>query len=429
MSLPSEEYFVERARQLYESDSQAAEAWMRLGEEEMETVKVLTNDIPHDFEHPHHYITDVEERQQLFSKIRPLISQTVDVNSTVLATFMVIPLSEMRPIVERLAEYNPSSMEDVNRYIISSTHRSLISNLCFASPAIAAFLAKQITVNIVNGQPVFEIVEAAHQKSSPILPSLPEETGCPPDITATPSHDAVRRAKARDGHTCVLTGIDSPEAVHIYPSSADERSGRTIYLNMLVSFWGEEKAEAWSNQYFNSGVTESPKNLLCLNRQLHYWWRTCRLALRPIQTLDPYTIKVQVHWLRPSATKPTAVSGGSFDDISSLCGGENDYRSWGQPPVVHRKSGLPLRTGQIFTIQAEDPEDLPSFELLEMQWNFLRIAAMSGAAEPDDELSDEDEDENGHSGSYILSNFSDNDVEELDLNRTEAQESDTAQTW
>ncbi|CAK7273589.1 hypothetical protein SEPCBS119000_005738 [Sporothrix epigloea] len=461
-----EEQFVERARQLYRRDSQAAEAWLKLGEEEMATAQVLGNDIPYEFEQPHHYITDVEERQRLFSEIQPLISQTVDVNSTALAVFMVIPLSEMRPLVERLAEYDPSSIEDVDRFKSSSTYISLISYLQLAPRGIATFLAKQTTIaasktpsatttpesatkkrkreviaaqpetpsplqkrvlfSNAEGQPIFELGETARQKTSPISPSLPKETDCPPDSPATRSRHAVKKAKTRDGHICILTGTDSPEAAHIYPFSADERSGRTIYLNMLISFWGKDKAEAWSSQYLKSRVTESPKNLLCLNRQLHFWWGKCRLALKPLRTLDPCTIKVQLHWLRRSITKPKTVSDGSFDDISSLCGGENDYQSWGQPPVAHRKSGLPLRTGQIFTIRAEDPEDLPSFELLEMQWDLQRIAAMSGAAEPEDNSFGEEEDEDEDGGDYMQPHVLDDDVEELDLYRTEEYESKTA---
>ena len=42
---------------------------------------------------------------------------------------------------------------------------------------------------------------------------------------------------------------------------------------------------------------------------------------------------------------------------------------------------MPIETGQTFVIRAEKPEDLPSFELLELQWNLLRVAAICGAAD------------------------------------------------
>ncbi|CAK7273585.1 hypothetical protein SEPCBS119000_005736 [Sporothrix epigloea] len=174
------------------------------------------------------------------------------------------------------------------------------------------------------------------------------------------------------------------------------------------------------------GVTEPFKNLLCLNSQLHFWWGAGHLALRPMRTLDPCIIKLHMHWLRRPSTRSNLFSDGGFDDISSLCGGDGDYRSWGRPPVAHRKSGLPLRTGQIFTVRAEDPDDLPYFELLEMQWDLLRIAAMSGAAEAQDEEWYEDEEDLGGAEICVFSDVSDADVEHLDLYQTEESESKSA---
>ncbi|CAK7565232.1 MAG: hypothetical protein SEPTF4163_003144 [Sporothrix epigloea] len=462
MSSPSEQEFVERARLLYRKDKQTAMAGTKLGENEPEATKVLASDIPYEFEEPHNYITDVNERQRLFAKIRPLIARTMSVNSTVLAIFMVYPLSELRSLAESLAGYDTSSEEDLERYAFSNPF--LISILNFAHEAIAGFLAKSTKSNAskspsrattpesttrkrkrqvdaaqpetpsplqkrvlpvnAEGQPALEAGEfELARETSPGTPSSPlEKTGSNPPSPVTRSRNAVRKAKDRDGHKCILTGTDNPEAAHIYPFSAGPASGRTKYIAMLVSFWGKEKAAAWSRQCCAASVTESAKNLLCLNSQLHFWWGTCRLALRPIRTLDSCAIKLQLHWLRRSRTRPTAPLSGTSDDIRLLCGGEDDLKNWGPQPVAHRKSGLPLRTGQIFTIRAESPEDLPSFELLDMQWNLLRVAAMSGAAEAEDAPPEEEDEGDEYGGHYVLSNVYDEDVEELDLYRTEEDE-------
>ncbi|UKZ67000.1 uncharacterized protein TrAtP1_008164 [Trichoderma atroviride] len=52
--------------------------------------------------------------------------------------------------------------------------------------------------------------------------------------------------------------------------------------------------------------------------------------------------------------------------------------------MAYTKGGLPLRTGQTFTLKADKdrPELVPSFELLKLSWDMLRIIAISGAAEP-----------------------------------------------
>lgn len=39
----------------------------------------------------------------------------------------------------------------------------------------------------------------------------------------------------------------------------------------------------------------------------------------------------------------------------------------------------------MFTIVAEDPNDLPDWDMLELQWNLLRVAAIAGAADVDDD--------------------------------------------
>lgn len=64
--------------------------------------------------------------------------------------------------------------------------------------------------------------------------------------------------------------------------------------------------------------------------------------------------------------------------IKAVCGPARDGRA---THIAHRKSGIPLRTGQVFTFKAKTPEERPSFDLLLLQWNLVQVAAMSGAAD------------------------------------------------
>jgi hypothetical protein len=52
-----------------------------------------------------------------------------------------------------------------------------------------------------------------------------------------------------------------------------------------------------------------------------------------------------------------------------------------------------IRTGQTFLLRADNPEDKPSWELLEMQWNLLRVAAICGAADVTEDYYDDTEPE------------------------------------
>ncbi|CAK7269539.1 hypothetical protein SEPCBS119000_003619 [Sporothrix epigloea] len=247
---------------------------------------------------------------------------------------------------------------------------------------------KRALLSHAEGQPGLGADQSPSQRDLHDPPSLPGHAGSHRGYPAIHHKTAVERTVARDGNACVLTTTEDPQAVYIVPHSASPATNRAKYIARLASLWGDEKADAWSRVSSSPIVTESPQNLLCLTRQHVSYWQKCRLALRPIRTLDPCTIKVQLHWLRRAGTTPDAPSTESLHDLSLLCGGgkdgnDIDFHSWGEQPLAHRKSGLPLRTGQIFTIRAQDPEDLPSYDLLDMRWNLQRIAVMSGAIDPE----------------------------------------------
>ncbi|EFX00555.1 hypothetical protein CMQ_7557 [Grosmannia clavigera kw1407] len=114
-----------------------------------------------------------------------------------------------------------------------------------------------------------------------------------------------------------------------------------------------------------------------MNHQLHSWWGRALFGLKPLSKTDKEVV-VQFHWLKRPVFKPK-------DPIDADCFVEAVRDpAWGSP-MAFRESGLPLETGQTFTITADKEEDLPSLELLGLQWNLLRIAAMSGAGEASDE--------------------------------------------
>lgn len=160
---------------------------------------------------------------------------------------------------------------------------------------------------------------------------------------------------------------------------------------MLHAFWGVEKALAWRRQFEDARITQSPKNYLSLNHQIHVWFDDAEFALKPLRKTSTTEIVVQWHWLKSSKLLPRtriSQSQAAFLEMAKL-----DDSSWGSC-VAHRRTGGPIETGQTFVIRAEDPEDLPSFELLEMQWDLLRVAAICGAANvTDDSYYDLDDDE------------------------------------
>ncbi|CAK7275585.1 hypothetical protein SEPCBS119000_006752, partial [Sporothrix epigloea] len=336
MSVPSIEQLCERLEKVYKKDNLAAAAGVLLCEKVPGATKAMASDIPVEYGQPQHYICDAEERRRLFAEIKPFFPFVVEANSTVLAVFMVCPLSELRSLAESLSEYDVSSEDGRLRYECSPPYFSLWFGLRDACVAIAGFLAKPT------------------RKTTP-------RTASP--VTTPRGVAQKRKRKASEGQS----GTPSPLHKRVLPANTE--GGPAVRSAEPVS--QEIPAVSPSTPEKTVLIPASPAI------------RSHNAATRA-KTRDD--------------RRPTMLSSGSLDEISALCGGGTDSESWGRPPVAHRKSGLPLETGQIFTIRAEDPEDLPSFELLELQWDLLRIAAMSGPAEAQDEEWDEDEQEYGSAG-------------------------------
>jgi len=129
-----------------------------------------------------------------------------------------------------------------------------------------------------------------------------------------------------------------------------------------------------------------------MNHQIHHWFDNARFALKPLRRPDDNSIVVQWHWLKVTAFRPKDRTS-RFDSTASILesAGLTD-KSWGAC-LAHRESGVPIRTGQVFTIRAEDAADLPSWDLLELSWNLLRVAAICGAANADDAYWDAPDDD------------------------------------
>ncbi|CAK7273484.1 hypothetical protein SEPCBS57363_005676 [Sporothrix epigloea] len=130
---------------------------------------------------------------------------------------------------------------------------------------------------------------------------------------------------------------------------------------------------------------------------MHCMWDKAFFALKPLSSTDQ-DVTVQFHWLNRSVKAVKEELDGFESAMQTVCGGNT--RDWGTPQLAHRPSGLRIETGQLFKIRAAKPYLLPSFKLLELQWNLLRMSAMSGAANIYDQ--DEEDDKDSADGSAQL---------------------------
>ena len=193
-----------------------------------------------------------------------------------------------------------------------------------------------------------------------------ESSGC--------SQTAEEKIRSRDGNVCVLTGAAMPDVAPIFPLPAMTDRFAIGMFNGLFMFWGDETQKKWKAIFEDNELEQSPRNLLSLDKHLHYMWNRSFFALKPLSSTDRQ-VTVQFHWLKRINTRAASKKLLDFDTaMQVVCGG--DTYNWGHPQLAYRPSGEPIETGQLFTIYANTPDQLPSLDLLQFQWDLRRIAAM-----------------------------------------------------
>lgn len=205
---------------------------------------------------------------------------------------------------------------------------------------------------------------------------------------------AAHLCRERDNNRCIFTQYENPEAAHIFPFAAIKNPQTFKHLVALLRmFWGDDAADTLLKLAQSWNITESPQNLLSLNHQLHSWFDSARMALKPLRKLDDGSVVVQVHWLRTSARKPKDnVHQQNVARILATANLSGDH--WGSI-VAHRASGLLLKTGQVFTSTANNPSHVPNFDLLQLSWDLLRMISICGAAKEDVDDNDDVVDDDG----------------------------------
>lgn len=194
----------------------------------------------------------------------------------------------------------------------------------------------------------------------------------------------------RDQDKCIVTKAGEPnDTAHIFGRALgirhQQKDAHDIMWDILKIFWSPERIKSWHDTIFGGSGTETPKNLLTLNKTVHALWGKARFALRPIQSTAT-ELKMEFYWLP-----------GRERNKVNLCEKPTDGKPAASPlncRLLDCEYFDMIVSGRLITLTTSDPENmpLPSFELLEMQWFLNRVAAMSGAAdfiEPDEEDDDE----------------------------------------
>ncbi|KAM6483535.1 hypothetical protein HDV62DRAFT_405407 [Trichoderma sp. SZMC 28011] len=189
--------------------------------------------------------------------------------------------------------------------------------------------------------------------------------------------------KRRDLRRCSISGMENPEAVPIFPITMNSVN----FLSMLDTFWGSETATRLSKLILDPNFPKSPQNMLSLNRQLSWWFQSGKVAFKPLRkTNTGPLIGVQVYWLKKSKLEPTQL----FTNHTSLCRvadsagityGCAGKKGWGRCDTSY-DGDFGMETGHIHGLGENYGIEPPSFELLQVSWDLLRVAAICGATQP-----------------------------------------------
>lgn len=151
--------------------------------------------------------------------------------------------------------------------------------------------------------------------------------------------------------------------------------------------WGSERGDQVERLLFgdNSSIVDTAQNMVALSPLLHHWWGEGTIAFEPIHRL-PKGVRLMFRWLK----NPPARLGDTIPLDTDPRRDVSRSHDGGSTSLRHLDSGRLILDGKIIDIVSEDPMAIPSFEVFQLQWDLLRIARLSGAAEAAKDPSDPD---------------------------------------
>lgn len=146
-------------------------------------------------------------------------------------------------------------------------------------------------------------------------------------------------------------------------------------LEALSALCPDEMAKTRKEAVRNKGLTESAANMLAIQSDLYRFWKAGLIALRPLPPSSSEEennraaseIQMEFYWLSQ------LIDMAADDEIwKGRVRNAMNITEWSP-------QGHDIKSGYVFTIRSENPRHLPSRPLLELQWGFSCMAAVTGA--------------------------------------------------
>lgn len=125
----------------------------------------------------------------------------------------------------------------------------------------------------------------------------------------------------------------------------------------------------------DNNIVDTARNMIALNPYLHRLWGKGIIGFEPVCAL-PNGVRLRLRWIGRVLV--------GINDRINLASDPRQLLTMpgalGSLDIRHFDTGRPILDGEVIDITSDDHSALPDMELIKLQWDLSRIAALSGAA-------------------------------------------------
>ncbi|KAI8217952.1 hypothetical protein K4K53_008987 [Colletotrichum sp. SAR 10_77] len=212
----------------------------------------------------------------------------------------------------------------------------------------------------------------------------------------TRNQRSIDQTEERDGGKCTLLHTTVAEAFHIYPvAQAKVAAACKNSIYALGFIWGGDTCDKFKDALSIKDF-DIPKNMITLGNAPHHLWDTGKITFSPVLCL-PNRIDLAVRVLEPLewgkrqgagpelpegfATDPRTKMKGDIDPTDKIT--KKAARQPIEVSLISADTQYRIKDGHLFTVTSDDPNLLPSAELLKLRDRIMVMMALMEGADTD----------------------------------------------
>ncbi|KAH6697032.1 hypothetical protein F5X68DRAFT_272106 [Plectosphaerella plurivora] len=211
--------------------------------------------------------------------------------------------------------------------------------------------------------------------------------------------DVRKKCLRRDASRCVITGEDYPEVCHFLPIRGGDSDKTSTFRWALMCIYGSDRGKALAKKLFDHGMINTLANTMCLSPSFRARWGRAEFALKFLGTGQDhksrrYFMRLGFYWMKKVTPIEAVYRQTAHDLLAGMMPLPRSTRA------VNVLTNTRIIDGDVVTIWADSEDELPDGDIVNCQWDIIRMASLCDGAEPgkngaapvreDLELSDED---------------------------------------